>query len=95
MFYSCFWSQTEKQNKFIKHVSGIVVDWNQQSYKRFGLIWAAGSTAGKTNSIYHQAWISQSCEYGGGFPNATKNGQMLLNICTQKINLGVTTLAKS
>lgn len=90
MFYSCFWSQTEKQNKFIKHVSGITVDWNQQSYKRFGLICAVGSTAGKTNSIYHQAWISQSCEYGGG-----KNGQMLLNICTQKINLGVTTLAKS
>lgn len=32
MFYSFFWNQTEKGNRFI-----IVVDWNQQSYKRFYL----------------------------------------------------------
>lgn len=77
MFYSDFWNQTEKENQLV-----IVVDWTQQSYKKFNLVWPAGSTPGRTSSFHWQTWISQSRECSGGFPNAKKgpNAAQQLNL---------------
>lgn len=93
MLYSCFWRQTEKQNKFIKHVSGIVVDWNRQSYKKVLLNLGCGlHSRGNQQHLSPGLNVSEMRKQRR-ISKRKNNCQMLLNNCTQKVHLGLTTLA--